>query len=437
MLLQRKFAMRWTACCRVISVVLILSLLASCASTKVPPIGAGSEPFKLAADERALWQLASKEEEKLQKSGKLYDDPMLEEYLAKIGDRLAPPEIKQAEPVRLRFFVFRDPTLNAFALPNGHIYLHTGLISRVDNEAQLATIIAHELTHVTHRHALRFNRDAQNKALLYTLAAVAASIGVAVAAGDQARRNNPVAAAVLSQTGQAILGLGLQLSYLAAINGYGRGLESEADEGGMDLLVRGGYDPNEAPKVFQILAKERDDHGKLENFFFGNHPLLVERIESTTALLATRYRTLASEPGRIRNTEEFALRTRALVRENAALDVRAGRFDLAAQQLDRVLSITPKDPIAHNYYGDLHRLKSQRVKTSAEKQDLMQRAQKRYEEAVRLDSTYPEPYRQLGLLYYQQRDTVKAKEAFTRYLELAPNAPDVRRIKEYLVELDR
>jgi predicted Zn-dependent protease len=144
--------MQWRAWCRVLAVVLIVSLLASCASTKVPPIGAGNEPFKLAADERDLWQLASKEEEKLQKRGKLYDDPMLEEYLSTIGDRLAPPEVKQAEPVRLRFFVFRDPTLNAFALPNGHIYLHTGLISRVENEAQLSTIIAHELTHAAQRH---------------------------------------------------------------------------------------------------------------------------------------------------------------------------------------------------------------------------------------------------------------------------------------------
>jgi predicted Zn-dependent protease len=422
---------------RIVSVVLIASMLASCASTKVPPIGAEGQPFKLAPDERQLWQQAEKEADKLEKTGKLYEDPMLDEYLGKIGDRLAPEAVKQSGAVGFRFFVFRDPTLNAFALPNGRIYVHTGLLSRVENEAQLATVVAHEMAHVTKRDALRFNRDVQNKSIAATVLAIAASIGVAVAAGDQVRRGNPVAASVLSQTAQIMLGLGLQLSLLAAINGYGRGLEAEADEQGMENLVRAGYDPNEAPKVFQLLSKDSEDRGKLENFFFGSHPRLQERIETTTALLQSRYQGQASDPSRVRDTEEFQLRMRSVVRENAALDIRAGRFDLAAQQLDRVLAITPKDPIAHTYYGDLYRLKSQRAKTSAEKQELVQKALQQYEEATALDATLPDPHRQLGLLYYQQRNTGKAKEAFQRYLALAPNAPDARRVKEYLVELDR
>jgi predicted Zn-dependent protease len=422
---------------RIVSIVLIASMLASCASTKVPPIGAEGQAFKLAPDERQLWQKAEQEAEKLEKTGKLYEDPMLEEYLGKMGDRLAPDTVKQSGAVGFRFFIFRDPTLNAFALPNGRIYVHTGLLSRVENEAQLATVVAHEMAHVTNRDALRFNRDARNKSIAATVLAIAASIGVAVAAGDQARRGNPVAAAVLSQTAQVMLGLGLQLSLLAAVNGYGRSLEAEADAQGMENLVRAGYDPNEAPKVFQLLSKDSEDHGKLENFFFGSHPRLQERVETTTALLRGRYQSQASGSSRIRDTEEFQLRMRSVVRENAALDIRAGRFDLAAKQLDRVLTITPKDPVAHSYYGDLYRLKSQRAKISVEKHELVQKALQRYEEATAFDPTLPDPYRQLGLLYYQQRNTVKAKEAFQRYLALAPSAPDARRVKEYLVELDR
>ncbi|HLC40339.1 MAG TPA: tetratricopeptide repeat protein [Methylomirabilota bacterium] len=422
---------------RIVSIVLVASMLASCASTKVPPIDAEGQAFKLAADERQLWQKAEQEAEKLEKTGKLYEDPMLEEFLGKMGDRLAPDTVKQSGAVGFRFFVFRDPTLNAFALPNGRIYVHTGLLSRVENEAQLATVVAHEMAHVTNRDALRFNRDARNKSIAATVLAIVASIGVAAVAGDQARRGNPVAAAVLSQTAHVMLGLGLQLSLLAAINGYGRGLEAEADEKGMENLVRAGYDPNEAPKVFELLSKDSEDHGKLENFFFGSHPRLQERIETTTSLLRGRYQGQASDSGRIRDTEEFQLRMRSVVRENAALDVRAGRFDLAAKQLDRVLALTPKDPIAHTYYGDLYRLKSQRAKTSVDKQELIQKALVRYEEATALDPTLPDPHRQLGLLYYQQRNTGKAKEAFQRYLALAPNAPDARRVKEYLVELDR
>src|SRR5207244_395643 len=127
-----------------------------------------------------------------------------------------------------KYAVMSDPTLNAFAMPNGRIYVHSGLLARLDNEAQLAMILGHEMTHVTDRHALRFNNDAQNKQILYTVLAVAASIGVAVAAGSRAKAGDHVGAAVIGQTANAILGLGLQLAAIASINGYGRDLEREA-----------------------------------------------------------------------------------------------------------------------------------------------------------------------------------------------------------------
>ncbi|MEK7879169.1 MAG: M48 family metalloprotease, partial [candidate division NC10 bacterium] len=352
---------------RPLALALIISMLAGCASTNIPPMGAQGKPFQLLADERALWQQAEKEEEKLEKSGRLYDDPLLDEYLGRLADRLLPPEVKEAGNVGFRFRVLKDPTLNAFALPNGHIYLHTGLLSRLQNEAQLATIIAHESTHVTHRHALKFNRDARNKSLALSVLGIAASIGVAAVAGDQARRGNPVAAQVLSQTANVMLGLGLQLSLLAAVNGFGRDLEAEADQEGMDRLVKAGYDPREAPKVFELLQRDHGDPGKMENFFFGSHPRLAERIETTTRLLQSRYAAPAADPALIKAGPDFPLRMRTLIRENAALDIRAGRFKLAQAQLDRVLALTPKDPTAHLYYGDLHRLQSQRAKAIAEK----------------------------------------------------------------------
>jgi regulator of sirC expression with transglutaminase-like and TPR domain len=61
----------------------------------------------------------------------------------------------------------------------------------------------------------------------------------------------------------------------------------------------------------------------------------------------------------------------------------------------------------------------------------------RYERAAQLDPAYPDPFRQLGLLYYQQKDRVRARQAFEKYLALKPDAPDAGRIKSYLVEIDR
>jgi len=423
---------------RAVAWVLVVSFLASaCASRSVPPIGAGGRPFKPEADERQLWAQAEKEEEKLLKRVKVYDDPLLEEYLGRVGDRLLPAEVKAAGGPGFRFGVVSDPTLNAFAMPNGRVYVHTGLLARLDNEAQLAMILGHETAHVTNRDALRFNRDARNKQILYTILSAAASIGVAVAAGSRARSGDYVGAAVLSQTANVILGVGLQLAAIAAINGYGRDLEREADAEGMERLVRAGYDPKEAPRVFELLRSESKDRGSLETFFFGSHPRLTERIETTGELLRTKYAAAAAAPSTVRRTEDFDLRMRTVVRDNAALDIRAGRFKLAQEQLDRVLALTPRDPTAHLHYGDLYRLQSQRTRSAAERDELAKKALVSYERAAELDPKFPDPFRQLGFLYYQQKQNERARDAFRKYLALKPDAPDGRRIKEYLLELDR
>ncbi len=350
-------------------------------------MGAGGKPFKPEVDELNLWAQAQREEEQLQKKSKLYDDPLLDEYLAKIGDKLTPDDVREAGGPGFKFGVLRDPTLNAFAMPNGRVYIHTGLLARLDNEAQLAMIVGHEMTHVTNRHALSFTRDAQHEQIPFTVVAVAASIGVAVAAGSRAGR--------------------------------------------------AGYDPKEAPKVFDRLRQESKDRGSLETFFFGSHPKLTERVETTTDLIKTNYAVAAAAPDTMRNTDEFALRMRTVVRENARLDIQAGRFKLAEEQLDRVLTITPRDPVAQLYYGDLHRLQSQRARDAADKADKAKKALERYERAAELDPAFADPFRQLAFLYYQQKDNERAKAAFQKYLALKPDAPDARRIKEYLIELDR
>jgi beta-barrel assembly-enhancing protease len=159
--------------------VIVVVLASACASRRVTPIGAGGQPFTPEADERALWASAEKEEQALLKKARPYEDPLLEQYLARVGERLTPDDVRAAGGPGFKFGVIRDPTLNAFALPTGAIYVHTGLLSRLDNEAQLAMILGHEMTHVTHRHALSFQRDAQNTQLLYGVVGAAAAIGVA------------------------------------------------------------------------------------------------------------------------------------------------------------------------------------------------------------------------------------------------------------------
>src|SRR5439155_1663232 len=137
-------------------------------------------------------------------------------------------------------------------------YSRRGLLSRLQNESQLAMILGHEVTHVTNRHALKFNRDPRNKQIFFTMAGIAAALGVAVAPGQPPRQGYYVSAEVLRTTSNIFLGLGLQLAFIAAVNGFGRDLEREADREGLERMVAAGYDPREAPRVFELL---RDDHG--------------------------------------------------------------------------------------------------------------------------------------------------------------------------------
>ena len=321
-------------------------------------------------------------------------------------------------------------------MPNGKIYIHTGLLSRVENESQLSMILGHDDA-----------RDQPPRASCSTATPRTSRSGSLRSPSPPpwgrrwprepaAGKGNYVTAEVLRTTSNIFLGLGLQLAFIASVNGFGRDLEREADREGMDRMVKAGYDPREAPRVFALLKDDHGDGSKLENFFFGNHPRLDERIANTQELLKTKYAT--TEPAEsVSNNDEFAMRTRTVVRENAALDIRAGRFGLAKAQLDRVLPLAPKDPTTHLYYGDLYRLQAQRAKNPYDKPLLVAQALQAYEQAAALDATFPDPFRQMGFLYYQSRQSDKAKEAFRKYLALKPDAPDSRRIKEYLVELDR
>jgi predicted Zn-dependent protease len=412
---------------RYTSLVLVSLLLAACATSNIPPIGAPNTRFQLAADERELWEQSEAEQQKLNRRGRLYQDPLLEEYLNDVARRLLPPEVEQAGiPVRVR--ILQDPSLNAFAYPNGAIYIHTGLLARVENEAQLATVLGHELMHVVNRDAVRHYRSARNKVILANVAAVAASVGISAVAGDQWRRGNAVTAAVVGQTANVMLGLGLQLGLLAAVNGYARGLEDQADAGAMRLLANAGYDINEAPKVHRLLLERYGDPSPLENFFFGNHSRNQERIENYERLLRTDYAAVAQAPNLIVNSKEFLRRTRALVRDNAILDIEAGRFGTAKAALERVLAVTPTDAKAHFYLGELYR---KRRTTPAD----VEHAMAAYRQAIACDPSYAEPQRSLGLLYYTSGRQDEARQAFERYLALKPQAEDRQQIREYLLEL--
>ena len=127
-----------------------------------PSNGYGQEP-----EEQKLISQAKEFEEQMRNDGLLIQDPILDEYLNTVGQKLVPEAVK--EQVNFHFGVVKDPTINAFSLPNGGIYFHTGLLARLKNESQLAFVTSHEIGHVTERHMLEVFRNFQKSILLFSM----------------------------------------------------------------------------------------------------------------------------------------------------------------------------------------------------------------------------------------------------------------------------
>jgi len=386
-----------------------LALLSGCAATTLVPIDhAGFQPEP---DERALWDSAETLDKAMAEHQLIDDDPALQAYLDGVVARLTPP-LGGDLPVRVR--VLRDPYLNAFAMPNGSVYLHAGLLARIDNEAQLATVLGHELVHFTERHSLKTQRTAENRRAVMQ---VVFGVLAAAAAGASGDLN---AARLMMDLGDAISPTVVD----AQVNGYSRDLEREADARGFALVAAAGYDVAESPKVFAHLQQDHAEADIEEPYFFGSHPRLAERIESYQALLAAR--PAAPGPAPRVGRDELAAALSPLLLDNARADIRMGRTSRALRAIDRHLAHTPANGRAHFLRGEALR--------RAGDADAARLA---YDRAVDLDPGDAAAARELGLLHRAAGRHQAARAAFARYLELAPAATDRPIIEVYVREAEQ
>lgn len=424
------------AATRAVALVTAAALLSACATTRLPPISAAGTAFEPLPDERRLWAAARAEEEKLLSEARIYHDPLLVDYLEDLVAELTPPAMAANPEIRYRVTVIEDPTLNAFAYPHGSLYLHTGLLARMENEAQLATVLGHETSHVEYRHMLRYQRAARNRQIALTAVAVAAALAVAGETGEAIEEGNYSRAARIEVLSDVLLSLGLTLAFVAAVNGYGRALEDEADQGGFAKLAAAGYDPAEAPKVYQALMEGRGDSGKLETFFFGSHPRLASRIANAETWVAAHPEAVP-EPT-LGDEDRFARRIRPVVRDDARLNLELGRLELAEAELEKVLDWMPEDPEAWLLLAELRLAQADLERDEAAREVLRGEAKDALYEAIRLDPERPAPHRELGLTLYAEGDFRGACRELGHYLETAPpGAEDAARVRDYVLELEQ
>jgi predicted Zn-dependent protease len=219
----------------------------------------------------------------------IINDPLLEEYIQDIGNRL----VAQAEDVKFpyKFFILNSADINAFAFFGGHIGIHTGLIFNTRNESELASVLAHEVSHVTQRHIAR-RIEAQQKTSPLQIASLLGGI---------------LLAAVNPEVGMAAISASNAASAQSSIN-YTRQNEKEADRVGIKILAQAGFDPNGASSFFGILAEK--NRLKSNSFaFLQTHPLPESRIADA------RTRAASFRVGNVPESLDFHLaKTRILAR---------------------------------------------------------------------------------------------------------------------------
>ncbi|HNC67210.1 MAG TPA: M48 family metalloprotease, partial [Thauera aminoaromatica] len=239
------------------------------------------------------------------------DDAEVEEYVNRLGQRLA--AVSNNPGLDFDFFVVRDATLNAFALPGGFIGVHTGLILAAEGESEFASVLGHEIAHVTQRHIAQIVGKQSQSAML-----MIASMLVAVLA---ARSNSDVSTAAIA-AGQA----GAIQSQL----GYTRAFEREADRAGLETLDKAGLDVRGMPGFFERLQRNTRVYENNAPAYLRTHPLTTERIaDMENRVAAMRYR-------QVPDSADFRF-ARAKLRANA------GQPAEAVQELEDRLAREPKD----------------------------------------------------------------------------------------------
>lgn len=248
-----------------VKLTLALSLLTFClqivpaqAVNKLPDIGGNAFSTLTPEKEKQLGDVMMRQ---TRGSLPMVYDPLLDEYINALGNRL----VARANDVKFpfKFYWVNNRNINAFATLGGNIASHTGTLAIADSESEFASVIAHEIAHVTQRHIARFV-EAQNQRAPLTIASLLGAIVLATV--------NPEAgmAAMIASQGAA---------QQSAIN-FTRSNEQEADRIGMNILAEAGFDPNAVPLFFAKLS-EQSRFVNQQLAFLQTHPLSQARVSDT------------------------------------------------------------------------------------------------------------------------------------------------------------
>lgn len=363
--------------------------------------------------EGGIWYSADKIEAKGRTAGNRIHDKKLNAYLNKIACDLAGPYCPD-----MRVYLLRVPIFNATMSPNGMMSIYTGFLLRVQNEAQLASVIGHEIGHYIRRHSIQRLEDNIAK-----------------------REFGLVFGMLMAVAGVPAMSDIMQLALISSQSAFSRDNEREADVIGITLLHQNGYDVREAAKIWESLIREENpdqdpDKVSTSTPFASTHPSHGERTE-TLDLIANKLQ----GPGKWGKTNEAEFdrivgpwKFKYLEDE---VRLRNWKSSLEVLQILRENGHTESEILY--FEGEIFRNRNRDVDPDAEKEEDREadtaRAIKAYEKSMALADAPPEAFRAAGLLYNREKMPAKARQALAEYLRLKPNAHDAKLIEYMIINL--
>ena len=225
------------------------------AQVKLPDFGDAAEATLSPADEQALGEAFMRE---IRARLTLVDDPLVVEYVQSLGYRLVASSDRR--DLAFTFFVVADDSLNAFAAPGGFVGVNSGIILATESESEFASVLAHEIAHVTQRHIVRAI-DHASRSNLPVLAGILAAV---IIGAQDIEAGQAAAAAVIGTTAQR------QINFT-------RQNEMEADRVGIRILADAGFDPQKMAGVFEKLQEAARYSARLPGYL-STHPVTTDRI---------------------------------------------------------------------------------------------------------------------------------------------------------------
>jgi hypothetical protein len=330
--------------------------------------------------------------------GQLYNNPMLQRYINAIGQRLVPKD----SPNIYSFKLLLDPIPKAEAFSTGTILISTGMVSMLDNEAQLAYVLGHEVAHVEKNHSYQIVRngiletalnDEKEKETKEKRAIVGAVTTFATGGlGGFANGWNGAAAGAIIGLAGGIAGGNLLIRDHNTVTQWGDIYENDADETSLHYMLDQGYDVREAPRLYARLQTAATRDPRIGLGFMAKDTRMKARTAHIQTVLTgdfkPQWEAKLKSGGLTGSSGEFSLIMAALKRDNGIIAIDYDLFAMARDNLDEAVNLRSNDPRAQLYLGKVISL------TARTPQD-REEAENHFMKAIQYDGTrgaYPDPH---------------------------------------------